>query len=226
MDAIELLKKDHEEVTMLFQRFTGKADRKVAEKICRELEVHAQIEEEIFYPAVREADRKLREQVDEAERDHARMKEQVRAIQARLAQEDETAEDLEGMVTALEQDVEHHVTEEEGEMFPQVADVMDENRRAELGQRLQSRKQELTGEGRSASRRAGRKTATASRAKSRGSRRTQAKKTGRRATATSGRANTSGRAKTRRRGRKASVGRKTGGRTTGGKKRARSGRGR
>jgi hemerythrin superfamily protein len=143
MDAIELLKKDHQEVTKLFQRYSGskngRGERAIVEAICKELDVHAQIEEEIFYPAVREADRQLAEQVEEALREHARVKQQVAALQG-------AQDDVEGLMTTLQQDVEHHVTEEEGEMFPRVAEVIGERQRTELGQRLQARKRQLMGE--------------------------------------------------------------------------------
>jgi hemerythrin superfamily protein len=146
MDAIELLKRDHQAVTELFQRFSGakggRAGEAVVEKICKELEVHSQIEEEIFYPAVRKADVELAEQVNEAFREHAEVKRQVAALQSRDGGQNG---ELERQVTTLQQSVEHHVTEEEGEMFPRVAEVLDERRRAELGARLEERKDELTG---------------------------------------------------------------------------------
>jgi hemerythrin superfamily protein len=149
MDAIELLKKDHQEVTRLFQRFSGRKGRRndtsVVEKICDELDVHARIEEEIFYPAVREASSELARKVDESLQEHARVKEQVRSLREQLRGGAEGDEALEGQMSALEQDVEHHVTEEEGEMFPQVAEEMDERQRTRLGERLKARKGELSG---------------------------------------------------------------------------------
>jgi hemerythrin superfamily protein len=152
MDAIELLKSDHQEVTKLFQRYSasrnGRGGREIVARICQELDVHTHIEEEIFYPAVREADAQLAEQVQEALREHARVKQQIAALQGVEEQ------DMEGMMTTLQQDVEHHVTWEEGEMFPRVAEVMNERQRAELGQRLQARKRELTGEAARPARRA------------------------------------------------------------------------
>jgi len=145
MDAIELLKNDHQEVTKLFQRYSGSKNERgakaIVEKVCKELDVHALIEEEIFYPAIREADEQLAQQVQEALREHARVKEQVAVLQGAGAEDD-----VDGMMTTLQQDVEHHVTEEEGEMFPRVAEVIDERRRTELGRRLQARKRELMGE--------------------------------------------------------------------------------
>jgi hemerythrin superfamily protein len=143
MDAIELLKKDHQEVTKLFQRYSGSKNgrgaREIVDRICKELEVHTHIEEEIFYPTVREADRQLAEMVEEAFREHARVKQQVAALQA-------GQDDADGMMTTLQQDVEHHVTEEEGEMFPRVAETIGERQRTEMGQRMQARKRELMGE--------------------------------------------------------------------------------
>jgi hemerythrin superfamily protein len=200
MDAIELLKKDHQEVTRLFQRFSaskgGRSGKAVIDKICNDLEVHTQIEEEIFYPAVREADAELAELVNESLREHARVKQQVAALKGPGAREEEAG--LESRVSALEQDVEHHVTEEEGQMFPRLAEVMDARKRADLGQRMQGRKQQLIGRGARAAGRA--------RAASRKPSRVRRAKTA-----------------TRRRGKAASAKHRTG-KTT--KKRARSGRGR
>jgi hemerythrin superfamily protein len=149
MDAIELLKRDHQEVTKLFQRFFGGGEggrgrRQLVQEICNELDVHSQIEEQVFYPAVRETgDEQLRRQVDEALQEHQRVKEQVTALR-RMDAEDEGQ--LESMVSTLEQDVERHVIEEEGEMFPRLAEVMGEDERAAIGERLASLKQELKGE--------------------------------------------------------------------------------
>ena len=141
MDAIELLKRDHQEVTRLFQRYSarrgGRGARSVIDTIGRELEVHAQIEEEIFYPAVRYADDELARLVDESLREHARMKNDIAALRE--------AGDDDARVMQLQQDVEHHVTEEEGKMFPRLAEVMDDDRRSELGEQLEERKTELSG---------------------------------------------------------------------------------
>lgn len=166
MDAIELLKRDHQEVTKLFQRFSGgeggRGRRQVVEQICNELDVHAQIEEQVFYPAVRETgDSELRRLVDESLQEHQRVKQQVSALRRMDA---EAEDQVEGTVSTLEQDVEHHVAEEEGEMFPRVAEVIDDEERGELGARLASLKQELTGEARGGTRgrsRSGRQTGRA-----------------------------------------------------------------
>jgi len=146
MDAIELLKKDHHEVTRLFQRFAtarrGRGRGTIVGNICDELDAHSDIEEAIFYPAVRRADRGLAVEVDEALREHARVKEGVRALRSEVAGAD--SGDLDARMRALQEDVERHVTVEEGQMFPRVAEVIDEDRRATLGRELEERKRELT----------------------------------------------------------------------------------
>jgi len=168
MDAIELLEGDHQEVTRLFQRFSAARNRRgepgVAKKICQALEVHSQIEEEIFYPAVRAAGEDLAKQVDEAEREHAQVKRQVSAIQAMI--EREANADLTAPVSALQKDVEHHVVEEEGEMFPRVTEAMDARERTDLGRQMTERKRELMGGG-------GRGRATSRRSPGRTARRTR-----------------------------------------------------
>jgi hemerythrin superfamily protein len=142
MDAIELLKKDHQEVTKLFQRYRGSRNargRDVVHQLSNELLVHAQIEEDIFYPAVREAAPELAEKVERSLQEHERIKEELAALERQ-------PEDVEETMATLEQGVEQHVTEEEGEIFPRAAEVFDERRRTELGRRLRARKGELTRE--------------------------------------------------------------------------------
>jgi hemerythrin superfamily protein len=148
MDAIAFLKRDHEKVTALFQRFndgggltgvvrrlTGNSAspaqrRSIAEQVCRALDVHAQIEESTFYPAVRALrDERLDEMLDEALREHGTIKDRVE--EARLALDDDDR--LKGAMTSLQQCVDHHVAEEEREMFPKVEERMPEQERSALG---------------------------------------------------------------------------------------------
>jgi len=155
MDAIDLLKKDHAKVATLFQRFndgggltgvvkrlTGNAAsprqrRSAAEQICRELDVHASIEETTFYPALRALrDQRLDEMLDEAQREHGSIKDGVAESRAAFADD----ERLRTAMATLQQCVEHHVREEENEMFPLVAEKMPENERARLGRELATRK--------------------------------------------------------------------------------------
>ena len=140
VDAIALLRQDHQRVLELFDRFENVRgnDRKerLAEQICRELQIHATIEEEIFYPAVREAidDSDL---MDEATVEHQSAKELIAQIEAMSADDDL----YDAKVTVLGEYVRHHVKEEQGEMFKKVRQANLDLR--ELGDRLRERKAEL-----------------------------------------------------------------------------------
>jgi hemerythrin-like domain-containing protein len=125
-------------------------DRKqaLAEQICNELTAHAQIEEEIFYPAAKEA---IREEdlVDEATVEHQSAKDLIAQIEGG-SPDDEL---WEAKVKVLGEYIRHHVKEEQNEMFPQVKKTKLDLR--ELGEQMQARKMELKGEaesGRGASR--------------------------------------------------------------------------
>ncbi|MEO5844787.1 MAG: hemerythrin domain-containing protein [Caldimonas sp.] len=146
-EATGLLSADHREVHALFERYRELAEagapgderRPLAEQICTLLTVHAAIEEEIFYPAARAAgvDTGL---LDEAEVEHASAKDliaQIRDVQA-------DAPLYDAKVTVLGEYIDHHVGEEEQELFPKCrASGMDLD---DLGIRLAARKAELMSE--------------------------------------------------------------------------------
>lgn len=154
MDAIELLKKDHQKVTQLFKRFNGgggltgmvkrvagtipqRQRRQAADQICRELDAHALIEEEVFYPGVRALnDDKLNSLLAESFQEHGTVKRLVATIRNAIGRD----ADLQSKMDELQGCVDHHVREEEGEMFPRVEELMDDGRRRELGRELQARK--------------------------------------------------------------------------------------
>ena len=121
-DACDFLDADHKAVKKLFTEYEELAEargssrekkRQLAERICREVTVHAQLEEEIFYPAVRKA---LKEDLmmDEADVEHANAKELIAQIQ------DMTPGDTlyDAKVMVLGEYIDHHVKEERNEMFP------------------------------------------------------------------------------------------------------------
>lgn len=140
MDAIRLLKQDHREVKGWFKEFEKLDDDseklEMAKKICLALTVHAQIEEEIFYPAVRgEIDDD--DLMDEAEVEHASAKQLIAEIQ-RMKPSDRL---FDAKVIVLGEYVNHHVEEEESEMFPESRDSDVDLK--ELGAKLAARKQEL-----------------------------------------------------------------------------------
>ena len=139
-DAIALLRADHAKVEDLFKQFEKARtdDRKsaLAQQICTELTVHTTIEEEIFYPAAREA---LDEEdlLDEAEVEHASAKELIAQIKAGSPSQDQWG----AKVTVLGEYVKHHVKEEQSEVFPKVRKAGLDLK--ELGAQLQARKQQL-----------------------------------------------------------------------------------
>jgi hemerythrin superfamily protein len=118
-DAIQLLKADHREVEKLFSQFEkARGDERkmqIARQICMELRVHTEIEEEIFYPASREF-LKDDEIVNEAIVEHQAAKDLIGEIEGMEASD----EMFEAKVTVLQEQIEHHVEEEEKELFPQL----------------------------------------------------------------------------------------------------------
>jgi len=142
-DAIKLLKDDHREVKAWFKEYEKLEDdaekKELADRICFALTVHTQIEEEIFYPAARDGidDDDL---LDEAEVEHASAKQLIAEIQAMSP--DQPLYDAK--VTVLGEYVNHHVEEEEKEMFPESRDS-DLDLKA-LGVQLAERKAQLMAE--------------------------------------------------------------------------------
>ena len=146
MDVLTLLTADHNRVRGLFTRFQSAEESgdtaemaQLAPKILEELEVHATIEEEIFYPAVSEASEEIHDVVVEGVEEHNVVKQLAEEVKA-LSPEDETwAAKMKVMI----ENVEHHAEEEEQEMFPQVRRALGAPALAELGERLEARKAEL-----------------------------------------------------------------------------------
>ena len=136
-DAIALLKADHQKVTELLEEFRAARKQDLAAQICSELTIHAQIEEQIFYPAVKKA-LKDSEMVPEALVEHAGVKKLIQEIQS----SDQNGEMFEARVKVLSELVKHHVREEQNEFFPAVRKTKLDL--VELGNELQMLKQSLT----------------------------------------------------------------------------------
>lgn len=139
-DAIALLRADHGTVSGLFAEYektdSSKKKKALVAEICAELSVHAQIEEEIFYPAVKAAlkDKLL---VPEAVVEHASLMDLIAQIEGI----DPDGESYEAKVKVLSEYVKHHVKEEQDEMFPKAkASSLD---LVELGDRMAVRKADL-----------------------------------------------------------------------------------
>ena len=142
-DAIALLKADHREVHEMFEQFEQLGDRakaskeKLKDKICKALIAHTTIEEEIFYPAMRAKGEDAEDMVDEAVVEHASAKDLIKQLQ-----EMQPDDDLyDAKVKVLGEQIDHHVQEEEKEMFAKARksglDLL------ALGQEMALRKQEL-----------------------------------------------------------------------------------
>jgi len=144
-DAVTLLKADHAEVKKCFKAYQKLVDKDadggerqaMAEQICLLLTVHAQIEEEIFYPAAREVLGEAVDLVDEADVEHASAKDLIAQIQSMQPDDDH----YDAKVKVLGEYIDHHVQEEQDEMFPKVKDAGMDTKA--VGQQLSERKDEL-----------------------------------------------------------------------------------
>ena len=141
-NAIALLTADHKKVKQLFKNFEklkeddGEEKSALVKEICMELSVHAKVEEEIFYPAVREAieDEDL---MDEADVEHAGAKSLIAQLEAMDPEEDH----YDAKVTVLGEYIDHHVKEEQDEIFPKAKKSKVDT--AELGRQIMKRKEAL-----------------------------------------------------------------------------------
>lgn len=146
-DAIAMLVADHKKVKLLFKQFEKLkkdegSDEEKAElviQVCKELKVHAQLEEELFYPAVRKATHED-DLMDEATVEHAAAKELIEQLESM-----DPGDDLyDAKVTVLGEQIEHHVKEEEGDMFPKAKKAKIDM--AALGARMMDRQEDLKSE--------------------------------------------------------------------------------
>ena len=144
MNAITLLKDDHDKMKKILNDLDSTTERGVKTReelftrVRRELEVHEAIEEEIFYPALKEHP-KAKELVLEAYEEH-------NVVDMVVAEIEDTPYDDEtwgAKLTVMKENIEHHIEEEEGEMFPQARDVFERSELQELGERMKARKAEL-----------------------------------------------------------------------------------
>ena len=138
-DAVSLLAQDHRNVEKLFKR--AQKDPSVFDQIREELDLHAQVEEEIFYPAVEGilSDEGGDNLVEEARREH----QEVKDLLAELAGLDREGSEFEEKFQKLQEDVEHHVEEEEGDMFKRTRRAISKERLLDLGAQMEARKEDL-----------------------------------------------------------------------------------
>ena len=146
-DAYAILKEDHQRVKKLFDEFQklheqdGEIDelRAIASEICSELTIHAQVEEELFYPALRE---RIEQQdlLDEAKVEH----DSARMLIEMIENEDGNEEMFAARVAVLGEYVNHHIEEEQKQIFPAARKAKVDA--AALGESISTRKEELKAE--------------------------------------------------------------------------------
>ena len=143
MNAFQLLKEDHKKVAGIFEKLEPTTERGVKTRedlftqLKNELDVHAEIEETIFYPALREAD-ETHDIILEGYEEH-------KVVKTLLAELEELPKDDEtwgAKLKVLQENVEHHVEEEEGEMFKSARKVLSNEEAEELGERLEAAKKQ------------------------------------------------------------------------------------
>lgn len=146
-DAVSLLKADHEKVSLLFEQLEKTTERgaakrqKLVAQIEAEIKAHMAVEEEIFYPAFRDAVTKKddKEMYFEAKEEHH----VADTVLSELKGLDPTDETYAAKAKVLKELIEHHVEEEEGEMFPKARRAMGAARLRELGEEMGERKRDL-----------------------------------------------------------------------------------
>jgi hemerythrin-like domain-containing protein len=160
MDAFQLLKADHRKVAQLFDQLesaNGKAKLEVFQQIQTELELHTHIEETIFYPAL-EQPKPTHDLTLEAYEEH----DVVKKLLAELSRARNPTDEWEAQAKVLRENVEHHVEEEEGELFSKAEDVLSQDDIEDLGDRMAAEKQRQQGRQATKTRSAGKKAAKGS----------------------------------------------------------------
>jgi len=139
VDAIQLLKDDHKKVEKIFSDMERKENRqRLFPELDRELSIHAEIEEKVFYPACKEAE-PTRDLVLESIEEHK----QIKLVLADLGQTDKSTDEWGAALKVLKEDVMHHVGEEEKELFPKVEKILSKDQLEALGTRMEAMKMQL-----------------------------------------------------------------------------------
>lgn len=143
MNAIELLKSDHDKVDKLFQKVRANPDGDntgLFEQIKAELDVHTEVEETIFYPyLIENGDEELKKITEEGIEEHR----QAKMFLKELAGLSKDSEKFDPKMKVLMEDIQHHVQDEEGEMFPMVEEQFEKSDLEELGAEMEKAKTRL-----------------------------------------------------------------------------------
>ena len=144
MNAFTLLKADHKKVAGILEKIDATTERGIKAReelftqLKTELDVHTRIEETIFYPALKEAE-ETRDITLEAFEEHRLVKQLLRELESA----DKGDEKWTAKFTVLKENIEHHVEEEEGELFPDAKKLVPKERLEELGTAMEARKANL-----------------------------------------------------------------------------------
>jgi hemerythrin-like domain-containing protein len=141
MSIIEMLKQDHQEASAMMDRIesAGEGDPSVMMTFTQlkdALTLHTEIEEQIFYPALRNND-ETEDQIEESFEEHQEVKDMLAEMSGLQAGNDEFM----SLMSDLRDAVEHHVEEEENELFPQAEQILGDSRLQEMGQQMMQIKQ-------------------------------------------------------------------------------------
>lgn len=146
-NALDMLKADHDKVRGLLTDLMDASERAkkkrkdLLETIEKELKIHTQVEDEIFYPAFKKANgRENQRMFHEAEQEHRAIEE---LILPDLKNTNSEGTEFTGRAKVLQELVEHHASDEEDEMFVQARKTMSEDELVDLGERIAERKKEL-----------------------------------------------------------------------------------
>ena len=167
MDAFQLLKADHQKVAQLFDQLesaSGRAQLQVFEQIRTELELHTLIEETYFYPAL-EKPKQTHDLTLEAYEEHDVVKNLLQELSGSRNPNDQ----WEAQAKVLRENVEHHVEEEENELFPKAQQVLSEDEIEELGDQMAAEKQSQQGQKTRRGSKAAKKSARGSKSSAKGS---------------------------------------------------------
>jgi len=144
--ATTLLRTEHDEVRKLFKEFESASEsarssrKRIVDEVSQKLEVHAELEEKIFYPACRQLkDEDARKMVSESLEEHAIVKRLIQELSGLEPSDDR----FEAKATVLKENVEHHADEEEKDLFPEAEKELGDERLEELGARMAQLKQRL-----------------------------------------------------------------------------------
>lgn len=139
MNITELLKADHREVEGLIAQLEGSADHETFGKIKNALKMHTRIEEEILYPALEDFD-ETEALIDESYQEH----DEVDDLLMEMGDTEPQSEEFQDFLAKLKDSIEHHVEEEENELFPNAETLLGTETLEEMGNKAEQMKNELS----------------------------------------------------------------------------------